>query len=271
MSEFNPSVQGAWRLEEYPAGSPYGPPNTHWLFVGDRVKVCTSSTAASPGFTFRVRTYDDFNPKRLGIGDAERMGSAGYYEVDDDLLFLSFGKRGIRPPRFASDCGLFFAFTRDPAFPMPAFPKPSREPIDDDVFGRLMWSDPGTEWLGQWTGECQLRGGWACELSVSDYLAPIEFLLPTLKRVYEWLSQELEAVIAACAEKVFDWIDDLDELPGPSEVSRVAETIHVDAIHSSNRDVHLWAHTNIPIDHSIRVYLRIDDESIAVEDVAIEG
>jgi hypothetical protein len=40
---------------------------------------------------------------------------------------------------------------------------------------------------------------------------------------------------------------------------------------SSNRDVHLWAHTSIPIDHSIRVYLRIDDESITVEDVAIEG
>ena len=268
MSTANSSLQGAWRIEECPAGSPYGPPNTHWLFVGDRVKVCTPSTAASPEFTFRVRTYDEFNPKQLGVWGQPIVG--GYYEVDDDLLFMSFGKRA-RPPRFASDCGLFFAFTRDPELPMPAFPRPSREPIDDDVFGRLTWSDPGTEWMGKWTGEFPLRGGPTCELWVDDYLAPIDLLLPALKRVYAWLSQDLEAVIAACAEKVFDWIDDLDEFPGPWDVAQIADTIHVDTIHSSNREVSLWAGTSIPIDHSIRVYLKIDEDSIAVEDVAIEG
>jgi hypothetical protein len=125
--------------------------------------------------------------------------------------------------------------------------------------------------LGQWTGEFQLRGGPSCELWVGDYLVPIDLLLPTLKRVYAWLSQNLETVIAACAEKVFDWIDDLNEFPGPWDVSKVAATIEVTTIWSSNREVYLWAGTSIPIDHSIRVYLKIDEESIAVEDVAIEG
>lgn len=105
------SFQGAWRIEESPnrrgRPHPYGGRNTHWVIVGDRGIVFRDRIPRPLRFDFRLAVHDTVAPSECGI--LGKHGGSGYYENDGDLLFVALGIQGGRPPRFASDCGDFFA------------------------------------------------------------------------------------------------------------------------------------------------------------------
>ena len=115
------SLAGAWRIEEAPRlhgrDHPLGFPNTHWLIIGDRGIVIRDAPHEPIDFDFRIRIDDTATPREIRLGGRE--GGIGYFETDGEFLFICLGPGGARPPRFASDCGQYFSFVRDPDFPLP--------------------------------------------------------------------------------------------------------------------------------------------------------
>ncbi len=265
-------LHGAWRIEEAPCRNnedhPYGFPSTHWLILGDRVAVVRERVPEPLHFDFRIDIDDSSHPSECNIGG--QHGGVGYYEVDDDLLLIGVGLHGCRPPRFASDCGNFFAFTRDHAFELPALPDWPRADIFSESLGQLVWDPRQPEYLGDWKGLVDLPDGHQCEVWASDYLIPLAHYLPHVEMAYHWLQDHLPDVKAVCGERVREWIDE-DAQYRRLTREQVAATISINTIVATDGDVYLWASTSIPIDHSIRVDLESEGQAIRASGVSIEG
>jgi len=259
------AIQGAWRIEEAPEGHPYGFPNTHWLIVDRRVMVIRDKIIDPRIFDTSIY----FNPGAPAdfFGLAGPHGGPGYASVDVDLLLISFGRNDIRPPRFASDCGLYFAFIRDDSIPLPIIEPRVSSPLSDPVLGSLTIDAT----LNDWTGTVPLVTGKSCDFWISDELRPIEDQIRLAREVQAWLTGNLAAVNDACGERVREWISedvDVEEMP----IEQFSNTITVDAFCIGDFDVTLWASTSVPIDHSLRVWLKKDSEKgFVVQDVSVEG
>lgn len=293
MWSLNPLLQGAWRIEESPKNSPWGRLKTHWVFVGHLVKVCSADDVHQADFKFRVRTDDDKNPREIILEDD--VGFHGYYEVDRQLLFLSFLKGGGRPPRFASDCGDHFAFVRDNNFPIPNAPSFSRFSLSDSILGELNWQESSSV-FSSWQGQARLTAEHTCPVLVEASLIPVERVLMLTRQVWEWTLLHRDDVLRACALSVLEWIepdseedlsiedwlnldtslevDDSGWLSHESRdfvLSRIRETIQVTQLCGADHRVFLWAMTTLPIDHSLRVHFRIDRNKVLLDGVSIEG
>ena len=265
-------LNGAWRIEEAPRrhnrDHAYGFPNTHWVIIGDRGLVFRDSIPEPFVFDFRLRVDTSTTPHECGIWG--QNGGAGYCEIDDDFLFIGLGLHGGRPPRFASNCGNFFAFQRDSSFPIPTVPVWPRNTIKSSVVGQLTWNHRELEYMGEWIGSVKLPDGNECEIWADDYLIPIAQFLPKLESTSLWLQNSLPEVKRVCGERVVEWVDEEEEYRNLT-VQEAADTISVDVISATNGDFHLWASTSIPIDHSIRVWLVFSDDSIRATGASIEG
>ena len=66
------------------------------------------------------------------------------------------------------------------------------------------------------------------------------------------------------------WIDEMPEFSHLS-LSEIAETIKVNSISAVNGEFHLWASTSIPIDHSIRLWIEMENGRILTNGASIEG
>lgn len=265
-------LQGAWRIEEAPRRNnqnhAYGIPNTHWLIIGDRGIVVRDRAPSSLAFDFRIRVDATSKPHECSISGEH--GGTGYLEIDGDLLFVGLGLHGGRPPRFASDCGNFFAFQRDPDFVVPAVPEWSRSQIDSQCLGSLIWNRREPEYMGDWIGKVRLSDGTECEIWANDYLVPIKHFLSRIEAAFLWLQQNLDQVKLVCAEKVADWIEDESQYAS-LVLDDVADTIAINVLAATDGKIHLWAGTSIPIDHSIKVWLEFSGGSIRATGVSIEG
>jgi len=265
-------LHGAWRIEEAPRrrkrDHAYGFPNTHWIIVGDRGLVIRDLVPQPFAFDFRIHIDTKTAPQECGIwGD---HGGSGYCEIDDDFLFIGLGLHGGRPPRFAIDCGNFFALQRDPDFPMPTVPAWPRDEITSSTLGRLAWNQREPEYMGDWIGKVALPDGTDCEIWAGDYLIPIRQFLPKIESTYRWLLKHLTEVKLIGGEKVAEWVDEDDDY-SQLTVEQVADTISVNVIEATNGDIYLWAATSIPIDHAIRIWLEFSDDSIRATGASIEG
>ncbi|MDB4766178.1 hypothetical protein OAG71_00675 [bacterium] len=274
-------LQGAWRIEEAPYRNKrdhaYGFPNSHWIVIGDRGLVICNCIPEPFAFDFRLRVDTTATPHECGVwgephecGVWGEHGGNGYYETDREFLFIGLGQNGGRPPRFASDCGDFFAFQRDHDFSMPTVPMWPRDEISSDTLGQLTWDQSTPEYMGDWIGRVKLSDGGECEIRASDYLIPIEQFLPKIELTFQWLQHGLKEVKLICGEKVAWWVDEDDEYRHLT-VEEVAATISVTEISASNGNIHLWATTSIPIDHVIRVWLDFGNNSIRATGASIEG
>jgi hypothetical protein len=260
-----PSIRGAWRIVECPDGTEFGSPHTHWLIGPTRIKVCRPENEPL-GYTFAYHWEDPI--PRICLGDDHGRGHYGYCEADGDLCFLSFGRKGVRPPRFASDCGLMFAFERDRSHPIPLEPPIPKDPIQDPDLGVLVRTHS--------FARCEVAiHGAACELSIDDYLVPTAEVLALAKRILAWLPESLPHLALGAASRVFEWIDDgeEDDPPYPEfpTVESVAPTISVTGVHVVGRSAKLFLATTIDIDHGIALDLKIHRETIAGDDFYIYG
>lgn len=262
-------LQGAWRLEELPRPGgrdhAYGFPNTHWLIVGHRIVVTNREVQQPICFDMRLSVDNELSP--LGISLSGAHGGRGHFEVDDDILVLNFGTSGVTPPRFASDCGLYFSFIRDHEYVLPEIPERSTEDIHDEVVGTLVCQN---EIRQERVGSCTLADDSQCEITLCDELAPNEILLPILHQLVHWLQQGLPEVKDACGEAVQDWMDEDDAYESWTR-SQFADTIEVHSIEMDEYRCYLWAATSVPIDHCLRVFLKFDGDQIRVDGVSIEG
>ena len=259
-------MAGAWRIEEAPAGHAYGFPNTHWLIVADRIMVIRDSIADPRVFDMRI--YGEPDAPRGFIGLQGEHGGRGHVEIDGDLLFVSFGKHGVRPPRFAPDCGLFFAFTRDRELALPPLEIPRAEPVADLVLGRLQRDAR----LRHWTGTVSLANGETCAVSISDDLRPLDLLIPRAQHLLTWLNDNLAAVKSACGERVREWLTAEDEDPERTPLEQFSQTVAVSELCVDDFRSYLWAHTSLHLDHSLRVWLQIDAAGqVVIDDISVEG
>lgn len=262
------AAQGAWRIEQSPDCHEYGFPNTHWLIVGDRVKVIRD--AIRDPRVFDMRIYFDWRNRNQFTGLIGKHAGPGHAEVDGDLLFISFGKNGVVPPRFASDCGLFFAFTRDPNIPLPKIETVSENPIDDAVLGRFVRRAQIRG--GEWAGSVTLGNGVCCEVSIEDYLRPIDLQISKVKDLVTWINDNIDAIQTECGVMVREWSvpenQEFDRFP----IEHFARTVTVSSIVMGDCQLYLWARTSISIDHSLRVWLDDDpDQRFVIRDVSVEG
>jgi len=228
---------------------------------------CGGTTSPKPEPWLWISKFPLANPWRQGCSSArQKHGGHGFFDVGEDLLFIGLGISGGRPPRFASDCGYFFSFERDENFELPDVPVWSRSEVYSSELGAIVWHPNANEWRG----DVILSDSTRCEIWVSDYLIPIHRFITKIENVYGWLRDNLTEVKSICGERVEEWIDEDEELSqlGSDEVSA---TISINSISASNGDIHLWASTSIPIDHSIRVHLDIDNHHIRAIGASIEG
>jgi hypothetical protein len=260
------AIEGAWRIEESPSGHAYGFPNTHWLIVADRIMVIRNRIVDPRVFDMRIYVEPEAPPGFIGLYGEQ--GGRGHMGIDGDLLFISFGKNGVRPPRFAPDCGLFFAFTRDREVALPSLEIPATDPVTDSVLGRLERDARYREW----TGTVSLANGEICEVSISDGLRPLNLQIHRARQLLAWLNDNLPAVKAECGERVREWLTSEDEDPKRTPLEQFSKTVAVSALCADDFRLYLWAHTSLPLDHSIRIWLRTDAAGLMViDDISVEG
>lgn len=259
------AIVGAWKIEESPEGHRHGLPNTHWLVVGDRVMVIRERITSPTIFDMKIWC----EPRGIenSIQFSGRYGGRGFAEVDGDILFISIGKNGGSLPRFAPECGWFFAFTRDRDFKLPAVDLPSRDPVTHPVLGQLDWNYD----LQAWAGNVAITEELLCGVLLDDTLAPLDIQIPRLLAFIDWLRANLSIAILACAERVREWTvpedQDFDDWP----LEKFTKTISIDSIDCGMDDIHLWASTSLPIDHSLCVWIETHNNQFAIHGVSVEG
>lgn len=257
-------MEAAWRIEESPIGHAYGFPNTHWLIVGDRIMVIRNHIVDPRVFDMQI--YQEPDAPSGSIGLHGEHGGIGHLEIDGDLLFISFGKNYVRPPRFAPDCGLFFAFTRDREMTLPPLEIPRTDSTTDAVLGRLE-RDDRYRW---WVGTVSLADGEKCAVRISDTLRPVELQIPRAQQLLSWLNDHLPEVKSECGVSVREWVTPDDEDPQMT-LEKFSRTVTVSVLCVDDYRLYLWAETSLPIDHSLRVHLRTDAGKLILNGISVEG
>lgn len=259
------AIEGAWKIEESPSGHRFGFPNTHWLIVGDRVMVVQDRIEVPTSFDVKIWCEPQGTENSIRLSG--RNGGQGFAQIDGDFLFISIGKNGGSLPRFAPECGWFFAFTRAPDFQLPIVELPARTPVTHPVFGQLEWNHE----LRVWCGCVAITEDSVCDILLDDTLAPLEMQIAKLLPFIDWLRANLSNAILACAERVREWAvpEDQDFEDWPLE--QFTGTISINSIDCGMHDINLWASTSLPIDHSLCVFVEIDNGHFKIDDVSVEG
>jgi hypothetical protein len=259
------AIAGAWKIEESPEGHIYGTPNTHWLIVGDRVMVIQDRIARPSIFDMQIRIRPRGTENSIGLSGSN--GGSGFAEVDSDMLFISIGKNGRSLPRFAPDCGWFFAFTRDRDFQLPVVELSPRTPVTHPVLGHLEWNHQ----LETWVASVAIIGESECEVLLDDTLVPLHIQIQKLLEFVDWLRPNLSNAILACAERVREWVVPEDQEFDDWPLEQFIKTISIDTIDVGMHDFSLWASTSIPIDHSLHVWIKIVNDRFEINGVSVEG
>lgn len=259
------SIAGAWKIDESPEGHAYGPPNTHWLLVENRVMVIRDRIS-SPNI-FDMKMWVKPCETGISIGFSGLYGGHGFAEVDGDFLFISIGKNGRSLPRFAPDCGWFFAFTRDYEVQLPVVNLPLRNTVMHPVLGQLQWNAQ----LQEWVGAVAITDESVSEVILDDTLVPLDIQVQQALTFIDWLRANLSNAILACAERLREWVVPEDQHFDEWPLAQFTKSISIDSIVIGVHDINLWASTSIPIDHSLRVSIKMDNNHFELDGITVEG
>ena len=175
-------LQGAWRIEEARGWTgkehKYAKPNTHWLILGNHGIPMIQTPPDPFYFEFRITLDEETHPQTFGVIGPH--GGSGFFELTDELLLVTIGGGGIKPPRFEFGCGNYFAFTRDHGIELPQPPTWSRKAITSQRLGEIIWNPTDK----RWTGSVELPDGNECEIWAVDDLMPIAIFLSKLELVH---------------------------------------------------------------------------------------
>ena len=261
-------LQGVWRIEEsrgwttkrHHLGLPIF---SHWLILGDHGIPFKNRLPDPLYFEFRIELDEAAIPHSIRLLGWE--GVSGYFEHSDDLLILTMGGAGVKPPRFKYGCGNYFAFTKDHGFKLPSAPIWCRDEITNPHFGILSYREEHNDWIGS----AAFPNGTQCEIWATDRLMPIAMFVDKIESLFCWLQENMASAKMICAESVAEWTD---EMSGYEHLTHdeIAKTISIDTIRADDGRLQCWAST-ILIDHSICLWMRFDGNHVLPDGVSIEG
>lgn len=270
---------GAWEIEEHPkrycGQHPWGPPITHWLFLGEYgllvgPESVLPDAVADFDFGIRVGGIHADRSRHIAIyGKDPQGGGRGYYELDDNLLFIGLGiTPGTRPPRFATDCGWYFSFARDPSFTLPHVWERSREPVRHPVIGTVTWED--TDWC--WKTRVSIHGASAIDIEIEENLLCLGSQIDGVAKVVEWLGIEanLQEVLLGSGRHlagfIFEDVDDTDVNVDEWDEARIGTTCEPIVLRCRNGECVLWLKTSLD-EHLLNAYFRNESGDVRFEGV----
>ena len=257
------NIIGAWRIIESPKDSDFGLPKTHWLIGPTRIKVCYPDNEPEI-FTFSYQ----FEGEKNFINLTSIHGTFyGLYEKEDSLLFISFMRTpGVRPPRFASDCGLMFGFEIDNSLSVPEEANWPPEKLFDSEFGEFKQHP----WSSDYYCEVTLTNQ-NCELSVGSSLVPTDQVLNLTKRLLPWVEGAYSELTLKVAEIVAEWVYYEEEEWGIEQIKLLLPTLSLISIRVKDYNASLHFGTTEEIDHNIVVNLKFRELEIDIISVHTYG